>query len=170
MLFQSLVRAYKRSDVVSSATIGKLPKGFNPSFGLTSVPTCVLRLSFKLIKLVSIPRSGLQAFRLEWAAWSFAVRFCFNPSFGLTSVPTLGAAAYAMEAYLFQSLVRAYKRSDFERVFQAPTSQSFQSLVRAYKRSDRMMIEGIRSESRFQSLVRAYKRSDGGCDDVLLPV
>jgi len=62
-LFQSLNRAYKRSD--SSAT--------------PAAP---------VVGLVSIPQSGLQAFRRGLALSLCWTRSRFNPSIGLTSVPT----------------------------------------------------------------------------------
>ncbi len=85
--FQSLVRAYKRSDIAPSEQMPLQQHCFNPSFGLTSVPTV-----------------GDQGHRV--------VRVRFNPSFGLTSVPTKGELEVPSHHPRFQSLVRAYKRSD----------------------------------------------------------
>src|SRR6266849_5473342 len=62
-LFQSLNRAYKRSDSRFPVAIVELVYRFNPSIGLTSVPTpnsCGQHSGFFW---VSIPQSGLQAFR-----------------------------------------------------------------------------------------------------------
>ncbi len=85
--FQSLNRAYKRSDDPRNRDTDRKEKGFNPSIGLTSVPT--FKASRQATKLkqfqslnraykrsdshhldeakamatVSIPQSGLQAFR-----------------------------------------------------------------------------------------------------------
>ncbi len=72
MPFQSLVRAYKRSD------------GMGAGWGFCS-------------SSVSIPRSGLQAFRLSYTFFPSSKRRRFNPSFGLTSVPT----SYLMFALIF---------------------------------------------------------------------
>ena len=62
-MFQSLDRAYKRSDSMVAGAASAHVNGFNPSIGLTSVPT------------VSVG-SGTASFN------------SFNPSIGLTSVPT----------------------------------------------------------------------------------
>src|SRR6266849_4616891 len=85
----------------------------------------------------------------------------FNPSIGLTSVPTYSGALATGAFTLFQSLNRAYKRSDGERVCRGqchfdvsiPQSglQAFRLLV---------VIFAVLSISLFQSLNRAYKRSD----------
>src|SRR6266849_6503251 len=61
--FQSLNRAYKRSDIFPFLPCLKIGRSFNPSIGLTSVPTVPPKR--KAVKLCS-----------------------FNPSIGLTSVPT----------------------------------------------------------------------------------
>src|SRR6266849_4818698 len=61
--FQSLNRAYKRSDMVPHPLGNVELNGFNPSIGLTSVPT--IQDNFQ-----------------SWMSWRF------NPSIGLTSVPT----------------------------------------------------------------------------------
>ncbi len=63
-VFQSLVRAYKRSDAVKAMDEVGIKARFNPSFGLTSVPTIAYSALMSAFVLVSIPRSGLQAFRL----------------------------------------------------------------------------------------------------------
>jgi len=86
-VFQSLNRAYKRSDAIHGDAVASKA-------------------------VVSIPQSGLQAFRQ-------ALRKGFH---GL--------------ARLFQSLNRAYKRSDGPPDALATPTEVFQSLNRAYKRSD----------------------------------
>ncbi len=86
-LFQSLNRAYKRSDVVATIEIA-------------------------LTVFVSIPQSGLQAFRRLPNPSYIAVLGSFNPSIGLTSVPTIFFPLSSRLSMLFQSLNRAYKRSD----------------------------------------------------------
>jgi len=139
-LFQSLNRAYKRSDE-----------------WIERRERCATQ--------VSIPQSGLQAFR----------RVHCHPPLSRTS--------------LFQSLNRAYKRSD--RVLchtEVIEACKFQSLNRAYKRSDRKIsaigallrgvsipqsgLQAFRLHTKgsdelsiqgFQSLNRAYKRSDSTC-------
>ncbi len=112
-VFQSLNRAYKRSD-----NIGKLPKivvylSFNPSIGLTSVPT----INTRLISVIT--STG------------------FNPSIGLTSVPTTkhcsecsGSTAVSIP----QSGLQAFRHSGSSGATAQETM--FQSLNRAYKRSD----------------------------------
>ncbi len=61
--FQSLNRAYKRSD--THCRRGK-----------------------RTPQNVSIPQSGLQAFRRHYTPELPVLSTCFNPSIGLTSVPT----------------------------------------------------------------------------------
>jgi len=138
-VFQSLNRAYKRSDCSEVAaslrpqsgfnpsigltsvptlkrrTFGFLDRGFNPSIGLTSVPTLQGWRSLPGLTSVSIPQSGLQAFRPT-----------DDPEAGANvqvSIPQSGLQAFRHRIVLvidsfvvmFQSLNRAYKRSDFER-------------------------------------------------------
>jgi|SRR6266852_2843275 len=136
-LFQSLNRAYKRSD-------GEL--------------VCRGQCHFE----VSIPQSGLQAFR---------------------PILTIGKVAYNDRVSIPQSGLQAFRHRN---PFCAPYSPlSFQSLNRAYKRSDPdhpraklvsagvsipqsglqafrllVVIFAVLSISLFQSLNRAYKRSD----------
>ncbi len=85
--FQSLNRAYKRSD--------------------DDVIHCHSRY-----RGVSIPQSGLQAFRPKRCGAMAASSTGFNPSIGLTSVPTADTSRVGPARQLFQSLNRAYKRSD----------------------------------------------------------
>ena len=85
---------------------------------------------------------------------------CFNPSIGLTSVPTVKGYTTAFVDVVFQSLDRAYKRSDREVKSSLGEKKLFQSLDRAYKRSDLAKIKGLLCNQWFQSLDRAYKRSD----------
>ncbi len=114
---------------------------FNPSIGLTSVPT----------------------YSLIYAASTRHV--CFNPSIGLTSVPTAPTREGIAKPWQFQSLNRAYKRSDPIEPGPPEEAAEFQSLNRAYKRSDQGRGDrGIWRPKRFQSLNRAYKRSDNGDD------
>ncbi len=111
-MFQSLNRAYKRSDQELRTALSYIENSFNPSIGLTSVPTSlscsyaalfntfqslnraykrsdVALLEYKMaINMVSIPQSGLQAFRRWFLLF-------LNSPWGK-----------------FQSLNRAYKRSD----------------------------------------------------------
>ncbi len=110
---------------------------FNPSIGLTSVPTqlhCVCPLPHRA---VSIPQSGLQAFRQR-----AQIRAC-SPHI------------------TFQSLNRAYKRSDRDTkmvIISRVVVSIPQSGLQAFRRS-RNNVVGENSEW-FQSLNRAYKRSD----------
>src|SRR6266852_154268 len=112
-------------------------EGFNPSIGLTSVPATSATRASASGEFVSIPQSGLQAFRR--VASSFVIQSdlgfqslnraykrsdrrscpgligelrCFNPSIGLTSFPTGFSLLSQTFALVFQSLNRAYKRSD----------------------------------------------------------
>src|SRR5713226_943143 len=86
--FQSLNRAYKRSDSIpGDATLctrqqfQSLNRAYKRSDGT--------RCSQSRIECsVSIPQSGLQAFRLQVLAATASIPSCFNPSIGLTSVPT----------------------------------------------------------------------------------
>ncbi len=136
--------------------------GFNPSIGLTSVPTQPLIPPWTKINVVSIPQSGLQAFRHS------------------------GGSVRHLYVLSFQSLNRAYKRSDPTNDTTRPLrGMMFQSLNRAYKRSDNGKVRGLICRSCvsipqsglqafrlgwnfkywlpylvFQSLNRAYKRSD----------
>src|SRR6266852_5023759 len=88
--FQSLNRAYKRSDPAS------YPSAPNDYKKFQSLNRAYKRSDGALVNPrgttghVSIPQSGLQAFRhLEFAANTSGLA-CFNPSIGLTSVPTPG--------------------------------------------------------------------------------
>ncbi len=63
-------------------------------------------------------------------------RVSFNPSIGLTSVPTNGQLTSSTKSAMFQSLNRAYKRSDHGTLALLAGRFQFQSLNRAYKRSD----------------------------------
>ncbi len=165
MLFQSLNRAYKRSDEWLHLLLFNQIWGFNPSIGLTSVPTeevaqvlsensgvsipqsglqafrrwqmdmltfsahvfqslnraykrsdrfCLVISTFRTG--VSIPQSGLQAFRPRLIAWRSFFSYGFNPSIGLTSVPTFSSDSEVLSSIGFQSLNRAYKRSDEKRL------------------------------------------------------
>ncbi len=89
--------------------------------------------------------------RLSWS---------FNPSIGLTSVPTVNQVNWRGNTVKFQSLNRAYKRSDEDDSLCRAKKASFQSLNRAYKRSDKSEKKRHRVAGGFQSLNRAYKRSD----------
>src|SRR6266849_3542308 len=112
---------------------------------------------------VSSPQSGLQAFRLEVLRnGELSINTGFNPSIGLTSVPTASSWACRTPAAKFQSLNRAYKRSDGSMARLLPAGlYSFQSLNRAYKRSDIALLVLLDQLMEvFQSLNRAYKRSD----------
>ncbi len=88
---------------------------FNPSIGLTSVPTSFSFHGYLQISDVSIPQSGLQAFRPSLGSVIPPRAICFNPSIGLTSVPTPLFHAGDKARQLFQSFNRAYKRSDIFR-------------------------------------------------------
>ncbi len=139
--FQSLNRAYKRSDAMINTEPSTLPGRFNPSIGLTSVPTTLASLAAReqvafqslnraykrsdgdgqlvctMQRLVSIPQSGLQAFRRRVISMQSSDARRFNPSIGLTSVPTHDHPGRQGRHERFQSLNRAYKRSDIEFLF-----------------------------------------------------
>ncbi len=87
-VFQSLNRAYKRSDVVHEIPPQTQMYSFNPSIGLTSVPTHSISPNNSGLPVVSIPQSGLQAFRHLDVQRGKEAYSGFNPSIGLTSVPT----------------------------------------------------------------------------------
>ncbi len=115
--FQSLNRAYKRSDKPVEDTfnwqsIVSIPQSglqafrrplrsrfwrsfdrFNPSIGLTSVPTRLPGDDALVCSDVSIPQSGLQAFRLLLPSLPGVLQARFNPSIGLTSVPTFSSSS-----------------------------------------------------------------------------
>ncbi len=110
--FQSLVRAYKRSDNCRSDRGQGRSKVSIPRSGLQAFRHGEGGIDTPYSCCVSIPRSGLQAFRPQ-----------------VTSCVTVVQA--------FQSLVRAYKRSDDRHALNCACNKDrFQSLVRAYKRSD----------------------------------
>ncbi len=111
-VFQSLNRAYKRSDDIRQTNVLNVEQGFNPSIGLTSVPTAYIPCSRYRMLTVSIPQSGLQAFRRRSKRRSTKDFRSFNPSIGLTSVPTWTHFLTKVDEEVFQSLNRAYKRSD----------------------------------------------------------
>ncbi len=134
--FQSLNRAYKRSDNRHYPRHRGNERRFNPSIGLTSVPTYKGSRAYKVETVVSIPQSGLQAFRRYSATIRDRRAISFNPSIGLTSVPTSEKVASGLLTLKFQSLNRAYKRSDGLELYQGKPLDTFQSLNRAYKRSD----------------------------------
>ena len=66
-------------------------RGFNPSIGLTSVPT-PLRLAREAKSRCFNPSIGLTSVPTSPPLYVQSQRFCFNPSIGLTSVPTLDTA------------------------------------------------------------------------------
>ncbi len=135
---------------------------------------------------VSIPQSGLQAFRLIDKMGEERVVPLFqslNRAYKRSDEVTVGPTG--MLDKLFQSLNRAYKRSDVDDGLARDRHQVFQSLNRAYKRSDATFIDSVELSyavsipqsglqafrpsikatvrillSKFQSLNRAYKRSD----------
>ncbi len=150
--FQSLNRAYKRSDcvILNREVSPKVFQSLNRAYkrsdpNATNTPGQATH--------VSIPQSGLQAFRQN-------VRM----SYGVLPFP-------------FQSLNRAYKRSDGDMFILVSNVDKFQSLNRAYKRSDHCPENGRPYfNEQFQSLNRAYKRSDNerydqavARDDVSIP-
>ncbi len=135
-LFQSLNRAYKRSDrvlchteVIEACKFQSLNRAYKRSDRKISAIGALLRG-------VSIPQSGLQAFRLHLRSVSCS------------------------RLLSFQSLNRAYKRSDDASASVGTPNLLFQSLNRAYKRSDSALLRVEIAASSFQSLNRAYKRSD----------
>src|SRR6266849_2100715 len=119
-MFQSLNRAYKRSDrvlchteVIEACKFQSLNRAYKRSDRKISAIGALLRG-------VSIPQSGLQAFRLH----------------------TKGSDELSIQG--FQSLNRAYKRSDSALLRVEIAASSFQSLNRAYKRSDQWRNLNIR--------------------------
>src|SRR6266849_3246836 len=109
-----------------------------------------------------MPQSGLQAFRPIWRAIDACQDKMFqslNRAYKRSDHPRKHRLTRPI---MFQSLNRAYKRSDNEATVRRPaTCKWFQSLNRAYKRSDKGVIVPIEGTvTMFQSLNRAYKRSD----------
>src|SRR5260370_42597744 len=85
---------------------GTLPLvGFNPSFGLSAIPTRRSRFHRPHCK-VSIPHSGLAPFRLCYVYQLLRAIYCFNPSFGLSAIPTVGHFLHSHSLAVFQSLIR----------------------------------------------------------------
>ena len=70
---------------------------FNPQIGLRSLPT---RLTIELLAgvgEVSIPKSGLGAFRLNQCnSARIVLYYCFNPQIGLRSLPTVSSLVVSM--------------------------------------------------------------------------
>src|SRR5712692_2240505 len=110
--------------------------------------------------MVSIPQSGLQAFR-RISSSPTAVAFpSFNPSIGLTSVPTtVQLIADSVEAQ-FQSLNRAYKRSDLHSHGRANSEYCFNPSIGLTSVPTISFDGSAEKNAEFQSLNRAYKRSD----------
>ena len=79
---------------------------------------------------------GLTSVPTELCGSTLMGRRGFNPSIGLTSVPTHVLALCTADDLKFQSLDRAYKRSDWITDILQVACMKFQSLDRAYKRSD----------------------------------
>ncbi len=136
---------------------------FNPSIGLTSVPTIRMLVSLSLIYRVSIPQSGLQAFRPAIMKVSFACVRCFNPSIGLTSVPTAWRyKQHTTKTSCFNPSIglTSVPTYDYTNVHVYTGLVSIpQSGLQAFRPSD--CRPGGDRRARFQSLNRAYKRSDG---------
>ncbi len=167
-------------------------KCFNPSIGLTSVPTLKPVSLSRRIQVSFNPSIGLTSVPTQrWTPVPLAPHWCFNPSIGLTSVPTRhvfflsdlddrvsipqsGLQAFRRVAVnwhiedrgLFQSLNRAYKRSDLARSeYPLLNSSSFNPSIGLTSVPTWRPIARPRGIYRFQSLNRAYKRSD---DDVFV--
>ncbi len=69
--------------------IESVKRGFNPSFGLSAIPTTPVIFFVKLrSSQVSIPHSGLAPFRREEFKNAPPGGKGFNPSFGLSAIPT----------------------------------------------------------------------------------
>src|SRR6266849_2930956 len=116
MQFQSLNRSYKRSDAESLRPRLK-PGQFQSLNRAYKRSDNQFSSVLWLLSRVSIPQSGLQAFRL------------------------LAMSLPACSKLRFQSLNRAYKRSDPASYPSAPNDyKKFQSLNRAYKRSDGALV------------------------------
>ncbi len=162
--FQSLNRAYKRSDAISWDPVHLPPGGFNPSIGLTSVPTgrwqpCrVWQKPFQSLNR-AYKRSDGQGLRGLLACWSrfnpsigltsvptmcapsfLAYAPCFNPSIGLTSVPTAPLRFVAFVAICFNPSIGLTSVPTAPRRLPPQLLDLFQSLNRAYKRSDEVLL------------------------------
>src|SRR6266849_662587 len=88
---------------------------FNPSIGLTSVPTGYSSISRSSSKVVSIPQSGLQAFRREVHYFLAAGILVSIPQSGFQTFRHVLLDESFDSTNMFQSLNRAYKRSDNNR-------------------------------------------------------
>src|SRR5712692_5899745 len=110
--FQSLNRAYKRSDnmIYHGATTYQVR--FNPSIGLTSVPTSQSLLGSVFGEAVSIPQSGLKAFPQQATFERCLIQTVSIPQSGLQAFRQRRARKLSAPGHQFQSLNRAYKRSD----------------------------------------------------------
>ncbi len=87
-LFQSLNRAYKRSDLDQGYPLLNFSIRFNPSIGLTSVPTQFLSQGSPPYSVFqSLNRAYKRSDVDKYNAVDKRVSG-FNPSIGLTSVPT----------------------------------------------------------------------------------
>src|SRR6266849_5178460 len=134
--FQSLNRAYKRSDNRHYPRHRGNERRFNPSIGLTSVPTYKGSRAYKVETVVSIPQSGLQAFRRYSATIRDRRAISFNPSIGLTSVPTVWSSIKASHSIRFNPSIGLTSVPTVEGNTAPGLPAPFQSLNRAYKRSD----------------------------------
>src|SRR5439155_39859 len=82
---QAGLRAFRP---VALCALWYCPLHFNPSSGLTSLPTLSSRDVSGWEHNISIPQAGLRAFRLMRQESSGHPPNHFNPSSGLTSLPT----------------------------------------------------------------------------------
>ncbi len=89
LVFQSLNRAYSHSDGFGAGLPPRTCGCFNPSIGLTRIQTIFRKCSLSL-NIVSIPQSGLLAFRQIKSCGVIIPRSRFNPSIGLTRIQTKG--------------------------------------------------------------------------------
>src|SRR6266852_2971301 len=138
-MFQSLNRAYKRSDGYALEQFTHAYAVSIPQSGLQAFRPAVHRCAYALVGwFQSLNRAYKRSDHIFGTRSSKVTGF--NPSIGLTSVPTRHIVLHNACKKLFQSLNRAYKRSDETA---QPTfsgySGAFQSLNRAYKRSDLLL-------------------------------
>jgi len=160
ILFQSLNRAYKRSDPWSqpisvTSRVVSIPQSGLQAFRLHHP------LYIKLVLLVSIPQSGLQAFRRSIVCGQVLPGFCFNPSIGLTSVPTVTLVNWGTTVGCFNpSIGLTSVPTDIIAVLASKRMQSFNPSIGLTSVPTRFCFIHIEAIEVFQSLNRAYKRSD----------
>src|SRR6266849_274419 len=135
-MFQSLNRAYKRSDMAPLMRLPPQLRCFNPSIGLTSVPTPFMVMRWQVKQLFqSLNRAYKRSDKLFGRGF-MVLRGCFNPSIGLTSVPTAPLMRLPPQLRCFNPSIGLTSVPTLYTILSTICYSLFQSLNRAYKRSD----------------------------------